>query len=216
MKLIIIFCLFYINLYSQNINTKNNLIINHGDITLFLSDDTCTMVSKHTITYSNFLKLDSGRDNKWFQDTYKGKYIETKYIKTGFDKGHLTPSSITSYDSVVNKNSFSMFNEAPQYAYFNEHPWKNLEMSVEDTIAKYKKDAIIITGVIYNENNKKYLPKSKIKIPTHYYKIVIISKIVYVWLGVNADGKKNCKITQSNLFDLNKLFVNNKMQLIIK
>jgi DNA/RNA endonuclease G (NUC1) len=216
--LILITCLIVMVGYSQtNVITKNSLIIPHGDITLYLDDDTTTLVSKQIIKYENFKNIGKfDRCNCWFQDTYKGKYIKSRFSKTGFDMGHLTPSSITSYDSVVNKNSFSMFNEAPQYAYFNEHPWKNLEMSVEDTIAKYKKDAIIITGVIYDENNKKYLPKSKIKIPTHYYKIVIIGKIVYVWLGVNADGKKNCKIRQSNLFDLNKLFVNNKMQLIIK
>jgi len=99
---------------------------------------------------------------------------------------------------------------------FNQHPWKNLEMNVEDSITKYKKDAIIITGVIYDENNKKYLPNSRIKIPTHYYKIFVINKLTYVWLGVNADGKKNCVITNLSITDLNKLFIKNKMRLLIK
>jgi len=216
--LILITCLISFMSYSQtNVITKNKLVIPHGDITLYLDNDTTTLVSKHIVTYKNFENIGTvDRCNCWFQDTYKGKYIKNKFVKTGFDMGHLTPSSITSYDSIVNKNSFSMFNEAPQYAYFNEHPWKDLEMSVEDSIAKYKKDAIIITGVIYDENKKKYLPNSKIKIPTHYYKILTINKLVYVWIGINADGKKNCKISQTNLFDLNKLFINNKMELIIR
>jgi DNA/RNA endonuclease G (NUC1) len=104
-----------------------------------------------------------------------------------------------------------MLNQAPQYSYFNQHPWKNLEMNVEDSITKYKKDAVIITGVIYDENNKNYLPNSRIKIPTHYYKILVINKLTYIWLGVNADEKKNCIIT-----NLNKLFIKNKIPLLIK
>ncbi len=204
--------------YSQiNIITKNTLTINHGDITLYLDNDTTTLVSKHVITYNNFKNIGKyDRCDCWYQDTYNGKYIKDKFKKTGFDMGHLTPSSITSYDSIVNKNSFSMFNEAPQYAYFNRNPWKELEMDVEDSLAKYKKDAIIITGVIYNENQKKYLPNSKIKIPTHFYKILIINKLIYVWLGANVEDKKKCIVSQVNLFDLNKLILSNKMELIIK
>lgn len=216
--LILISCLIGLMTYSQtNVITNSKLIIPHGNLTLYLDSDTSTFVSKQVITYKDFKNIGKvDRCECWFQEVFKGKYIESKYIKTGFDKGHLTPSSITSYDSIVNRNSFSMFNQAPQYAYFNEHPWKDLEMSVQDTIAKYKKDAIIITGVIYNEDNKKYLPNSRIKVPTHYYKIVVIGRVVYSWIGINAEGKKDCKITPINLFDLNLLFVNNKIDLTIR
>ena len=204
--------------YTQtNVIINNTLTIPHGDITLYLDNDTTTLASKHVITYNNFKNIGKyDRCDCWFQEAYKGKYIKSKFTKTGFDLGHLTPSSITSYDSVINRFSFSMLNEAPQFAYFNRHPWKELEMDVEDSIAKYKKDAIIITGVIYDENNKKYLPNSTIKIPTHYYKILVINKITYVWLGVNADGKKDCVITKTTMTDLNKIFIKNKMPILIK
>ncbi len=204
--------------YSQtNVIVKNKLYIKHGDITLYLDDDTSTLVSKHVISYKNFKKIETyDRCNCWFQEPYKKKYIQSKYSKSGFDLGHLTPSHITSYDIITNRYSFSMLNQAPQYSYFNQHPWKNLEMNVEDSITKYKKDAIIITGVIYDENNKNYLPNSRIKIPTHYYKILVINKLTFIWLGVNVDGKKNCVITNLSITDLNKLFIKNKMQLLIK
>jgi DNA/RNA endonuclease G (NUC1) len=219
MKLILILLTILISFesYTQTkVIIKNNLIINHGDITLYLDDDTTTFVSKHILTYNNFKKIGKyDRCNCWFQENYKGKYIQSRYNKTGYDLGHLTPSNITSYDSLINHYSFSMLNQAPQYAYFNRHPWKELEMNIEDSINKHKKDAIIITGVIYNNNDKKYLPNSKIKIPIYYYKILIINKITYVWLGVNADGKKNCVIKQTTIKDLNKIFIKNKMPIII-
>ena len=71
-KTIILLLAIFINFVamSQSVMTKNKMIIKHGDITLYLSNDTLPMVSRHTINYSKF-KLDSDRDNKWFQDKYK-------------------------------------------------------------------------------------------------------------------------------------------------
>jgi DNA/RNA endonuclease G (NUC1) len=202
---------------SQNVVSKNGLVIDHGDVKLYLDDDTTSMVSIHKLKYENFLKLGSvARGNNWYDDTYKGKYLPVKYKKSGFDKGHLTPSHITTYDSITNRNTFSMFNAAPQYPYFNEHPWQELEADVEDSIKKYKSDVIIITGVIYNENKKNYIPKSRIKIPTHYFKIVTIGSKTWVWLGVNADGKKDCIVTVTTLEDLNNRFKVNGMKVRIK
>jgi DNA/RNA endonuclease G (NUC1) len=171
------------------------------------------MVSKHTISYTNFKNLGKyPRDNRWFQDTYKGKYIKSNYTHTGYDLGHLTPSSITSYDSITNHNSFSMFNQAPQLAHFNEHPWEQLEMHVEDTIAKYKSDAVIITGVIYDYTKNTYLAKSRIRVPVSYYKILTLSNKAYAWIGSNL----NEGIIPTSINELNEIFKLNKMVLTIK
>lgn len=192
--------------------TKNNLIIKHGDITLYLSDDTCSMVSKHTIKYVDFTKLDSDRDNRWFQDVYKGKYSKEAYTHSGYDLGHLTPSHITSYNDTLNHNSFSYFNQAPQIASFNRGAWAKLEKGVEDSIAKYKTNATIITGVIYDGSKVEYLGKTKIKIPIAYFKILVFKKHTYAWIGSNNNGL----ITETTVKNLNEIFVLNKMNLIIK
>ena len=170
------------------------------------------MVSKHTISYSNFLKLDKDRDNKWFQDSIKSKYNRTIYSKSGYDLGHLTPSHITSYDDELNHISFSFLNQAPQLPNFNRGKWARLEGSVEDSISKYKTNTTIITGVIYNEKKPTYLNGSKIKIPTHYYKILYINKLIYCWLGYNINGEMNV-IT---IKDLNNLFKSNGMKIKVK
>ena len=202
---------------SQNVVSKNSLIIDHGDVKLYLDDDTSSLISRHALKYSDFQKLVVvPRGDNWFDDTYKGKYLPVRYKKSGFDKGHLTPSHITTYDSTTNRNTFSMFNSAPQYSYFNQHPWQQLESMVEDSIKKYKSDAVIITGVIYNEIKKTYIPKSRIKIPTHYFKIVTIGSKTWIWLGVNVDGKKDCFITTTTLEELNNRFKVNGMKVRIK
>lgn len=194
-------------LVAQTIKTDNNLIIPHGDITLYLTKDTCVLASKHVITYSEFLKLDKERDNKWFQDTYKGKYTKDAYLKTGYDIGHLTPSHITSYDNDLNHRSFSLFNAAPQLAAFNRGKWAQMEGGIEDSIAKYKKDAVIITGVIYDGKKTTYMGKSKIPIPMSFFKVLYIDNRVFCWIGSNINGL----ITTTTIKDLNEMFKLNRM-----
>lgn len=193
--------------------TEPNLKIKHGDLTLYLDSDTNSFVSKHELKYSNFKKLDSDRDDKWFQDTYKGIYNKEHYVRTGYDLGHLTPSHITSYNDTLNHESFSLFNQAPQLASFNRGKWAQLERSIEDSIAKYKTDVTIITGVVYDNKVKMYLNKSKIKIPDVYYKILVIKTkkkfLNYVWVGSNVDGT----IIKSNLQQLNGIFTTNENNL---
>ena len=189
--------------------TGPTLTIKHGDLTLYLDSDTNSFVSKHELKYSDFKNLDSDRDNRWFQDTYKGIYKKEHYVRSGYDLGHLTPSHITSYNDTLNYKSFSLFNQAPQLAKFNRGKWAQLEKSVEDSVAKYKVDVTIITGVIYNNKNKKYLNKSKIKIPDVYYKILYIKSknkpLTYVWLGSNINGQ----IIKSDIPQLNGVLRNN-------
>ena len=200
------------NNYGQTVTTDNKLIIPHGDITLYLTKDTCALVSKHVLKFSSFVKLDKERDNKWFQDTYKGKYTKDSYLKTGYDIGHLTPSHITSYDNDLNHQSFSLFNAAPQLAGFNRGVWAQMEGEVENIIANTKKDAVIITGVIYNSKNIKFMGKSRIPIPSSFFKVLFINHTTQCWIGSNLNGL-NISIT---LKDLNDMFKTNKMNLNIK
>lgn len=189
--------------------TGPKMVIKHGDLTLYLDSDTNSFVSKHELKYIDFKKLDSDRDDRWFQDTYKGIYNKDYYVRTGYDLGHLTPSHITSYDDVLNHESFSLFNQAPQLAAFNRGKWAQMEKGVEDSIAKYKVDVTIITGVIYNNKNKTYLNKSRIKIPETYYKILLIKNkkpLIYVWVGSNINGQ----ILKSDISQINGLLkINN-------
>jgi DNA/RNA endonuclease G (NUC1) len=208
---LLLFTIIHVNIFSQTIS-NTNLKINHGDIILYLTNDSLSMVSKHTISYSNFLKLDKDRDNNWFQDSIKSKYKKGIYSNTGYDLGHLTPSHITSYNDTLNHTSFSFLNQAPQLAKFNRGKWAKLEGSVEDSISKYKINSTIITGVIYNEKKPTYLNNSKIKIPTHYYKILYINKLIYCWLGSNIDGE----IKIITIKDLNNLFKSNGVKIKIK
>lgn len=167
------------------------LSITHNELTFYLDSDTNSFLSVHKIKYDEYLKIDGVRSDKWHSEKYKGIYNKETYLHSGYDLGHLTPSNITSYDDSLNYHSFSLFNQAPQLAAFNRGKWAQLESNVEDSIGKYKSDATIYTGVIYNNKKKTYLNKSKIKIPISYYKILVIESksLTYVWIGSNINGE---------------------------
>lgn len=214
MKILIIFLLTSLTLLGQVSFNEPKKIIKHNELTLYLDSDNNSFISKHELKYNNFLKLDSDRDDKWHSEI-KGPYSKEHYLYSGYDMGHLTPSHITSYNDTLNHHSFSFYNQAPQLAAFNRGKWKRLEMSVEDSISKYKTDVLIITGVIYDESKKVYLGKSKIKIPEMYYKILFIKlkkPITYVWVGSNKNGE----ITKSTIKELNGVLELNKSKLIFK
>jgi DNA/RNA endonuclease G (NUC1) len=182
---------------------KTKFIINHGDIKLSLDNDTCTFISEHNIKWKDFQKLNSDRKDRWHNEKPNGPYNKEHYNNSGYDLGHLTPAHITSYNDTLQYHSFSMFNQAPQLAGFNRGKWKKMELGVEDTISKYKSDVRIITGVVYDNNKKIYLSKSRIKIPTYFYKIISIEKEnkTYVWLGSNLNGN----VIKINIIYLNEI-----------
>lgn len=176
--------------YSQHVLIDSVAFsIQHNDLSFFLDKDTNSYISVHNIDYKNIIRITGERSDKWHKEKPFGPYNKNIYIRTGYDLGHLTPSNITSYDDSTNYISFSLFNQAPQVAAFNRGKWSKLEAKVVKTLTMDKTNAIIVTGVIYNNNKKKYLNKSRIKIPMAYYKIVVTAKSTTCWMGSNINGQ---------------------------
>jgi DNA/RNA endonuclease G (NUC1) len=188
--LLVLLTLIATNIYAQKVTIDSTAFtINHNELTFYLDKDTNTYVSVHKITKEQIKHLIGVRKDQWHSEKPVGPYKKSYYVHSGYDLGHLTPSKITMYDSVTNYHTFSMFNQAPQLAFFNEHPWQRLEVAVVDTILKSKCDAVIITGVIYDNYKKTYLSKSRVKIPVDYYKILALSNgKIYAWLGSNVNA----------------------------
>jgi DNA/RNA endonuclease G (NUC1) len=176
--------------YTQHVVIDSTAFsIHHGELSFFLDKDTNSYISVHNIDYKNIIRITGERSDKWHKEKPFGPYNKNIYTHTGYDLGHLTPSNITSYNDSTNYISFSLFNQAPQVAAFNRGKWSKLEAKVVKTLTTDKTNAIIVTGVIYNNNKKKYLNKSRIKIPMAYYKIVITTKITTCWMGSNINGQ---------------------------
>jgi len=185
----VLFILINIIVSAQTVKFEGTkFTIKHSDLTFYLDSDTNTYISVQTISLAKAKKIDGDRDDKWHKEKPFGPYKKEYYVHSGYDLGHLSPAHITSYDDSLQYHSFSFFNQAPQLAEFNRGKWKSLEASVEKLILAGKSRAIIITGVLYENEKKVYLGNGRIKIPFVYYKILIINKTTKAWIGSNING----------------------------
>lgn len=94
--------------------------------------------------------------------------LPSDYNGSGYDRGHLCPSADRSSSEGANSSTFLMTNMAPQKHDLNAGPWEKLE-SYSRSMARRNMTLYIIAGS-YGEKGKL---KSKVTIPTNFWKIVI-------------------------------------------
>jgi DNA/RNA endonuclease G (NUC1) len=93
------------------------------------------------------------------------------YKKSGFDKGHMAPSSDMAWSLEIEEESYLTTNIVPQLPNFNRGLWRSLESAIRNHIITSNEDFIVIVGSLYNKESK--LLKNKVVIPDAFFKILI-------------------------------------------
>jgi len=113
--------------------------------------------------------------SNWFTDD---KRVSTKtavhsdYSNSGYTRGHLAPAGDMAFNREAMTESFFMSNMSPQIKVFNAGVWKELEENVRDWAIK-RKELYIVSGPILKGNEKKIGKKTKVSVPTAFYKILL-------------------------------------------
>ncbi|KAF4318282.1 hypothetical protein BBO99_00005582 [Phytophthora kernoviae] len=111
-----------------------------------------------------------------------------RYLKSGYDKGHLAPARDMSNSQGAMDESFLMTNMSPQVGVgFNRGYWARLEGFMRHLAGQY--DSIyVITGPLFLPNKNKRTgeyevsypvlgtPPDAIAVPTHFFKVVLGEK----------------------------------------
>ena len=106
---------------------------------------------------------------------------DAKYKDNGYyDKGHLSPYSAFYFDITAAKESMLYTNTAPQYSFFNEHPWERLEQYILKQLAPTTDSIYVYTGCLYGTNKMKDVP-----VPDYYWKVIEYKNGQECWLGPN-------------------------------
>ncbi len=92
------------------------------------------------------------------------------YTGSGFDRGHLCPSADRSKSVETNSATFLMTNIAPQTPDLNQGPWEKLE-TYSRSMARRIGNLYIIAG---SYGNRRERVKSKIAVPTNFWKIILV------------------------------------------
>jgi endonuclease G, mitochondrial len=112
---------------------------------------------------SNDFRPDDTLPKEWHRVT------PSSYVKTGYDKGHMTPSADRSKTAEDNSATFLMTNIIPQAPDNNRGYWENLE-SYSRNLANKGQELYVIAGS-YGEKEK--IGKGKVVVPDRIYKIIV-------------------------------------------
>lgn len=110
------------------------------------------------------------------------------YAKSGYDRGHMTPSADMGTDS-AQADSFSLANMVPQDHSNNTGIWSAIEGAVRH-MANKEGGVFVITGPMFKGDKLKAIGKNNLLVPTQVYKIVFSPKrqMGAAYLCENAPG----------------------------
>jgi endonuclease G len=126
---------------------------------------------------------DCKRDKFYFKNDEPKVVTATdaEYLKSGFDKGHMANAEDFAYDCTLDELTFRYYNCVPQYPRMNRGPWKKIETSVREMSQKQSLKIVCVN--IYSD---KFIPNTKIGVPTVCLKFVYDSKtnkpIIAYWV----------------------------------
>ncbi|RJG01521.1 DNA/RNA non-specific endonuclease [Noviherbaspirillum sedimenti] len=91
------------------------------------------------------------------------------YVRSGFDRGHLSPSGDMATDQAQHE-SFSLANIIPQHRKNNQILWEGIEYSTRELV--FERGALyVITGPIFEGEELQRL-NGRVLVPTHVFKAI--------------------------------------------
>ncbi|MEM6802456.1 MAG: DNA/RNA non-specific endonuclease [Bacteroidota bacterium] len=96
------------------------------------------------------------------------------FTNTGYDKGHMAPSSAIDFSAKTNRETFLMSNITLQHPQLNRQVWRALENQVQDWVQERGR-VFVVTGPLYGERLSRI---NGIPIPRTFYKVIYSPKHV--------------------------------------
>ena len=106
--------------------------------------------------------------------------IDTDYVKSGFDRGHLSPAADVRCNEVHMAESFYFTNMAPQYPGLNRGQWKNLEEWTR--ILAVENDSVIVKAGCVGEIRR----INRVAVPTHCWKVIQVKNQIEAYVFSNV------------------------------
>jgi len=120
--------------------------------------------------------------------------IDADYVKSGFDRGHISPAADARCNEVHMAESFYFTNMAPQYPGLNRGQWKTLEERTR-TLAIENDSVFVQAGCVGEASRIK-----RVAVPTHCWKVIRIRNQVELYVFPNVRDR-------SKSFELHKVSV---------
>ena len=134
-------------------------------------------ISQYYITPQEESKLIPGRDSFYEDPDLQAMGVPQAPVNSdifnqSWNRGHCAPSHILSYSADAKESCYTMANIAPQWGFFNQQPWAQLEGKVADFIAAGNTSLFMITGVAHKDRATAPRGPDNIAYPTWYIKVI--------------------------------------------
>jgi endonuclease G len=120
--------------------------------------------------------VEGSEPRKPFQEDHQvpesSRALIKDFIKSGYDKGHMSPAGDFHDDTIEMQESFLLSNMVPQALANNRVIWRGIETFVRKQ-AVVRGDLYVITGPIFSSTNRQSIGESKIEVPESTFKVVI-------------------------------------------
>ncbi|CAD7935265.1 unnamed protein product [Amoebophrya sp. A25] len=138
---------------------NSEMICRHGNyITSYATDLMAPNWSAYKITPGEALEEHGGRRGFKFDPAVPEEHqepLKSKCWGQKWNRGHLCPSYIMSYDKEANgpwDDTYFITNTAMQYGPFNQQTWQHLEIHTVNWIKEKKRELFIVTGTMFNRD----------------------------------------------------------------
>ena len=167
MKKLLVFFLLALPLQAQD-----TVRVKHGNYeSVFSVSKRYPVLVEWTVTRSKLeCKNPAKRTDKFLPDPQikKESNIDEDYVKSGFDRGHISPAADARCSEKHMAESFYFTNMAPQYPGLNRGQWKNLEEWTR--VLAVENDSVIVKAGCVGEAQK----MNRVAVPTHCWKVIYV------------------------------------------
>ncbi|MBU3713932.1 MAG: DNA/RNA non-specific endonuclease [Ferruginibacter sp.] len=158
-----------------------NYLMKEGYYSLSYNRDrgTPNWVSWHVVytDFGSFARQNDFRANPNLPETWY-KVAATSYSASGFDRGHVCPSSDRTSTLEANSATFLMTNIIPQAPNNNQGPWASLETYCR-SLVQAGNELYVIAGVygeggVGNSGAATTVDNGKVTVPSNLWKVIVV------------------------------------------
>lgn len=202
MKKLLLFLLFTFPLQAQD-----TVRVRHGNYeSVFSKDKRYPVLVEWDVTRAELeCKTPARRTDRFLPDPQLSKHsdIDADYVKSGFDRGHISPAADARCNEVYMAESFYFTNMAPQYPGLNRGQWKNLEEWTR--ILAVENDSVFVQSGCVGEARR----IRRVAVPTHCWKVIRVNGRADAYVFPNVPDRSQSfemhKVTLDSVRALTKL-----------
>lgn len=125
-------------------------------------------------------------------DVPEPRAVNSDYVRSGYDRGHMCPAGDNKWNQQAMDESFLFTNVCPQAPSLNRGDWNEMEQACRKWAVEYG-DVYVVCGPIFYRKSNKTIGKNHVAVPDAFFKVVLVMQGQPKAIGFiykNGDGNR--------------------------